>query len=253
MKNSLFRGWVRHSRINPLRHSFSYRVFAVFLDIEEIATVQKNTHLFSYNRFNLFSFYDKDHGPRDGAPLAPWVKQQLNQHEVDIQGGKIFLFSMPRLLGYVFNPLSIFFCYMPDGTLGAIIYEVKNTHGEQHCYVVSAPKIKSHETVLSHSEKKVFFVSPFISMDASYRFRTSMSNNRLSVLIKVLSTSGDSMVATLQAYQSNLNDLSLISVFIKDPIMTVKVIAGIHYEALWLWIKRAPFYKYAAISSVENK
>ncbi|MBR72697.1 MAG: hypothetical protein CMM30_07135 [Rhodospirillaceae bacterium] len=253
MNNTLFRGWVRHTRTKPARHSFSYRISALLLDIRQISKIQKQIWFFSYNRFNLFSFYDKDHGPRDGSPLKPWVDHLLMQHGVNIKKGKVYLFSMPRIFGYVFNPLSMYFCYDQDEELKAIIYEVKNTFGEQHCYVIPIDISNALEKVIFHDDKKVFFVSPFISMDAQYSFRVSMCDDFFSILIKVLSASGDSMVATLRVKPKKLNNLALLKVFFTDPVMTFKVIIGIHYEALRLLIKRVPFYKHTPISDLVGK
>ena len=224
MQEGLYRGTVMHRRIKPVRHRFSYRVVSILLDIDMIEQRLSKVRLFSYNKFNLFSFYDNDHGQRDGTSLRKWVDEELSKQSINLDGGKVYLFSMPRILGYVFNPLSVFLCYKNCGTLGAIIYEVKNTHGEQHCYTVKVLESELESGTIIHEKEKTFFVSPFIGMEARYRFRIATKDKQLSFFIRVYSAIGDLMVATLRAEAFQLSDWSLLLVFAKDPIMTFKVI-----------------------------
>ena len=252
MQEGLYRGTVIHRRIKPVRHRFSYRVVSILLDIDMIEQRLSKVRLFSYNKFNLFSFYDNDHGQRDGTSLRKWVDEELSKQSINLDGGKVYLFSMPRILGYVFNPLSVFLCYKNCGTLGAIIYEVKNTHGEQHCYTVKVLESELESGTIIHEKEKTFFVSPFIGMEARYRFRIATKDKQLSFFIRVYSAIGDLMVATLRAEAFQLSDWSLLLVFAKDPIMTFKVIFGIHYEALRLWLKRVPFHKHVPIQDLRS-
>ena len=245
----LLRGWVLHRRMRPIRHRFTHRISALLLDIDHLAESAKRLHLFSHNRPNIFSLYDRDHGGRDGRPLRPWVDELLRCEGVDLGDGQVLLFCMPRMLGYVFNPLSIFFCYHEDGALGALIYEVKNTFGEQHCYVVPVHADERLSKALQHERKKTFYVSPFIGMAARYRFRIVIPGDSLKLLIRESDDSGEFMVAALSARQSKLTDTALMLTFLRDPIMTFKVTIAIHWQALRLWVKRAPAYRHVPTPS----
>ena len=248
----IYNGKVIHKRFKPKKHFFKYNVFSLFLDLSEIKEIDKRISFFSYNKFNLISFYEKDHGQRDGTSLRKWVDEELSKQSINLDGGKVYLFSMPRILGYAFNPLSVFLCYKNCGTLGAIIYEVKNTHGEQHCYTVKVLESELESGTIIHEKEKTFFVSPFIGMEARYRFRIATKDKQLSFFIRVYSAIGDLMVATLRAEAFQLSDWSLLLVFAKAPIMTFKVIFGIHYEALRLWLKRVPFHKHVPIQDLRS-
>ena len=131
----IYNGQVVHKRFKPKEHYFKYNVFSFLIDLNELNIIEKKIKFFSYNKFNLISFYDEDHGNRDGSSLIHWVKKNLNQISVNTSQIKIKLLCYPRILGYVFNPLSIFFVYDKNSSLKAILYEVKNTFGEQHTYV----------------------------------------------------------------------------------------------------------------------
>ena len=149
----IYSGFITHRRFKPKRHFFSYKTFSFLIDLNEIETLGKKINFFSYNRFNILSFYDVDHGPRDGSPLIDWVKKTLAEAKINIGSGTIKLLCYPRLFGYVFNPLSIFYCYGENLKLKAILYEVKNTYNEQHTYVFrSSPSSK----VVFHKCNKKF-------------------------------------------------------------------------------------------------
>ena len=165
----IYIGKVIHKRFKPKKHIFKYKVFSLLIDLSELHILEKDIRLFSYNKFNILSFYDIDHGPRDGTSLISWVKKHLNNNNVNSEEIKIKLLCYPRVWGYVFNPLSIFFVYDKNANLISILYEVKNTFGEQHTYVF---KINKTEKILRHSCKKKFHVSPFIEMNCSYNFKT---------------------------------------------------------------------------------
>ena len=134
----IYSGFVTHRRFKPKRHFFSYKTFSLLIDLNELENLEKKINLFSYNKFNILSFYDVDHGPRDGSSLFKWVMNRLVDAKINIGSGSIKLLCYPRFFGYVFNPLSIFYCYDENSKLKAILYEVKNTFNEQHTYVFSA-------------------------------------------------------------------------------------------------------------------
>ena len=164
----IYTGKVIHKRFKPKKHFFRYNVFSLFLDLDEIKEISNKINLFSYNKFNLISFYNKDHGDRDGSSLQDWVKKNLKLSGIKTENIKIKLLCYPRILGYVFNPLSIFFVYDKNYSLISILYEVKNTFGEQHTYVF---KTNSKSKVLKNNCKKKFYVSPFMDLKSTYYFK----------------------------------------------------------------------------------
>ena len=176
----IYTGKVIHKRFKPKEHYFKYNVFSLFIDLSELSEIEKKMKFFSHNRFNLISFYDIDHGPRDGTPLDQWVKTNLKNIGISYKDIKIKLLCYPRILGYVFNPLSIFFIYNKFEKLISILYEVKNTFGEQHTYVFAT---NNNENVIENYCKKKFHVSPFIEMKCTYYFKILKPGDKLSVII----------------------------------------------------------------------
>ena len=241
--SSLYLGQVMHKRMRPFRHRFEYRVFSLLLDLDELAELPKRHRLFSVDRPNLFAFYNRDHGPRDGTPLKPWVLEQLRLGGIALgEGGRVSLLCFPRLFGYAFNPLSIYYCHRADGTLAAIFYEVRNTFGEWHDYLLAPAAGRRPGEPVVHGCDKAFYVSPFIGMTARYRFRLTEPAERLSVLIREEVPEGEILVATLVGQRRPLSDRALFSAFLRHPLMTAKVMAAIHWEALKLWIKGARYH-----------
>jgi DUF1365 family protein len=243
LTSALYFGSVMHHRLIPFRHRFRYRVFSLWLDLDELAGPLKRLRLMPHNRFGLFSFHDRDHGPRDGSALRPWVERLLGGAGLDLGGGPIRLLCFPRLLGFVFNPLSVYYCYDRAETLRAVVYEVKNTFGDQHAYVLEVPAARNSGDAIAQSCDKRFFVSPFIGMTSTYRFRIKEPGESLSVLIRQSVPEGEQLVATLHGERRPLDDRHLLAAFLRYPLMTVKVIGAIHWEALRLWLKGARFHR----------
>lgn len=232
--SALYRGSVMHLRLRPVRHRFRYRVFSLLLDLDELPLLDRSLRLFAYNRAGVFSFHDADHGPRDGAPLRPWVEATLARAGIELGGGRILLHGFPRMLGYAFNPLTTYFCHDRSGRLGAILYQVRNTFGDLHCYLVP---VDGNAPRPSHAGDKRFYVSPFIPMRARYRFHVHPPDRHLAILIRQDTDDGELLVASHSAERQELSDRTLLSAFFKYPLLTLKVIAGIHWEALNLWLK----------------
>ena len=151
--SSIYNGTVIHKRFKPKVHFFKYNVFSILIDISEINLLDRNLKIFSYNKFNIVSFYDADHGPRDGTPVKDWVIKNLKKNQINTEDIKIKLLCYPRIFGYVFNPLSVFYIYNKYSELISILYEVKNTFGEQHTYIF---KNIENENPIKHSCKKNF-------------------------------------------------------------------------------------------------
>ena len=241
IKNSyIYTGTVIHKRFKPKVHSFNYSVFSLLIDLSEIDLMNNNLRIFSYNKFNIVSFYSKDHGPRDGSSLRNWVIENLQKNNIETEGIQIKLLCYPRIFGYVFNPLSVFYIYNKNSELISILYEVKNTFGEQHTYIF---KTKKNENLIQHICKKKFHVSPFIKMDCIYFFRLLKPGNRVSVIIDLQDQEGKILFASQDGEKSELNNKNLIRSYIKHPLMSFKIIVAIHFEAFKLWSKGIKFIK----------
>lgn len=233
-RSALYTGEVAHHRLRPKRHRLRYKVFYLLLDLDEIDTVTDSLRLFSRNRFNLFGFRDRDHGDGTAAPLREQIECHLRRASVEA-GGPIRLLTMPRVLGYVFNPLSIYFCHRADNSLAAIFYEVSNTFGERHSYLI--PLEAGSTGTIHQASRKTLYVSPFLGVDMSYSFTVAPPGEQLSVTIAGRDGKGPLLVAKLAATRQALTDAALARAFVVYPLLTLKVIAGIHWEALLLWLK----------------
>jgi len=244
MNSYIYNGEVTHTRFKPVRHFLKYKTFSLLIDLDEIYKLNSSISIFSYNKFNIFSFYDKDHGERDGSSLKEWVLTNIKKFNIGEKINKVKILCYPRIFGYVFNPLSIFYCY-EENELKAIFYEVKNTFNEQHTYIF---KIKDNEEI-SQKCKKKFYVSPFMDMETYYNFKLINPNDKLSVYIKQTDTVGTILTATQTGEKKEFTSKQLIKNFFKYPLMTIKIIGSIHYEALLLWKKGAIYRK----REVKNK
>ena len=222
-----------HRRVRPRVHKFRYRAFWFLVDLDELAEISKRLRLFSHNRSNLFSLRDTDHGDGTATPLRAQVERQLEEAGINLIGGPIRLLCMPRTLDYCFNPLSVYFCYHEDGALAALVYEVHNTFGEGHSYVMPV----GNESGALHHCQKTFYVSPFMDMNMRYDFRVNGPGQRIGVGIRTSSSAMPVMNAVLTGARRDLTDRNLLNVFLSIPFVTLKVIAAIHWEALRLWLK----------------
>ena len=230
----IYIGSVIHKRFKPKKHFFKYSVFSLFLDLDEINELDQQIPFFSYNKFNILSFFDKDHGYRDGSSIKDWLIHVLQKKNISTINIKIKILCYPRIFGYVFNPLSIFFIYDKDSNPIAILYEVKNTFGEQHTYVF---KIDIKNKQILNNCKKKFYVSPFMDLESKYFFKVLIPNERLSVIIDQRDKEGKLLFASQDGERVKLSSKNLLISYLKHPLMTLKIISAIHYEALKLWIK----------------
>jgi len=236
--SALYIGRVSHERMRPRRHRLAYRVFSLLVDLDELETLDRRLRLFSLNAFNLFSLRPRDYGFARSGDLRNEVESVLRAAGIDLGSGPIRLLTMPRVLGYAFNPLSIFFCHARNGALGAILYQVNNTFGQRHTYLVDTQD--ADQGPLTHQGRKLFYVSPFLGLDLAYRFRIRPPDEIFSLDIEARDVDGLVLFAAQKLRRVPLSDGSLLRVFFTHPLMTAKVIAGIHWEALLLWLKGVP-------------
>ncbi len=242
-------GWlyicrVMHRRPGPPRYRFIYRSFYLLLDIDAIDAACARTPLLSRNRLNLLSFYDRDHAAHDGSNLRAWVEDVLSERGVDLAGGRIRLLTMPRVLGYGFNPISVFYCEHDDGTLRATVVEVHNTFGEHHFYVLHANDA-AMDWNGTQTKTKQFHVSPFLSRQGVYRFHLSAPGERFAVGIRLYEDASEDaalrIVTALTGERVAIGTRNVLKVCLRMPLMTLKVTAAIHWQALKLWLRGAGF------------
>lgn len=241
--SALYVGRVRHLRTRPRAHKLSYRVFWMLLDLDEIDSLVAKLRVFSRNRFNLYAFRDADYGDRSGGALRPQVEAILKDAGIEPDGGPIRLLTMPRILGYAFNPISTWFCHRRDGQLMAILYEVHNTFGEVHTYV--APADGAANPVAQEAVKS-FHVSPFMGLDMRYRFHVVPPADRMSVSIDGSDDQGKLISATMSGTRRQLSDSTLLGLLATHPLLTLKVTLAIHWHAVRLLLKRIPFFPHPA-------
>jgi DUF1365 family protein len=247
--SAIYVGEVSHTRLRPRRHALRYRIFMLLLDLDELPALNRRLRWFSLGRFNLTSFLDRDHGDGSDTPLRRQIERHLDAAGLSIAGGPIRLLCLPRVLGYVFNPLSVYFCYAQGERAGdqhaapllkAILYEVSSTFGERHSYLMPAePDLNG---VVRQKAAKRLHVSPFMDMDLDYRFRIlppdgAGTSASLDVTIGTLDREGLLLHARFAAERRSLDDAGLLRAWFAHPLLTLKVIAGIHWEAIRLIAK----------------
>ncbi len=224
-------------RIAPL-YRFVYRVFYLLVDIDRLPELQRRLRFFSLDRLNLLSLRTRDYG--DGRGLRPWAEDCLRRHGIEPDGGRIRLLTLPRVFGWAFNPISLWYCEHRDGSLRAVIAEVRNTFGERHSYLLaSGGAPMPYEQV--HDKDKCFHVSPFLDRAGQYRFELGEPGERLRVAIHESRDGVPVMDATLAGQRRELSDAALLRQVLRMPWMAVKVVAGIHWEALKLWLRGAGY------------
>ena len=232
-----------HRRLRPRHHRFQYRVFAMLIDLDELAALDKGLSLFGWNRWRLFSFHDRDHGPvtrdKKNRPLKDWLNGLLAEAGIAANGARRVL-CYPRILGYVFNPLSVWFCHDQDGTLKAVIYEVHNTYDERHAYIlpVTHPDpARDQPQMVRHGCAKNFYVSPFLGNACRYQFRIHPPTDNVAVAIREEENGRAILNASFAGERRTFTDRNLIAMLLRYPLMTVKVVAAIHFEAVRLMLK----------------
>jgi DUF1365 family protein len=233
--SGLYDGAVVHHRLSPRRHRLRYRLFQLLIDLDELPVLDRRLRLFGHNRFAVFSLHNRDHLAGDRRPLRGQIEAMLSEAGIDLAGGPIRLLCMPRVLGYVFNPLSVYYCHRRGGELAAVVMEVSNTFGERHCYLIEAgPK----GDVVRSGCAKTFFVSPFLGLDMTYDFRLAAPGERVATAIVGRGPDGAPIItAAFSGQRRDLDDRKLAAAFFGHPLLTLKVVLAIHWEAVKLLAK----------------
>lgn len=230
----IYRCQVMHRRYHPISYHFNYRVFSLLIDIDRLADAEQQSTLFSIDKPNLFSFHQKDHLPDGETSLRNWANKTLLTKNIDARGLRIRLLCMPRMLGWGFDPLSVWYCDTPDGQPVAAICEVHNTFGERHCYVLDA----THSAwPLRSSTEKIFHVSPFIAVEGSYAFSLDQPGESLRIAIQQIQGEQVILGATQRGTREPLSNPALLSIFFRIPLQTLKVLGAIHWHALKVWLR----------------
>jgi DUF1365 family protein len=240
VNSALYRGQVMHHRLRPREHTLRYRVFWMLLDLDELDQMSRSLRFFSRNRFNLMGFHDADHGDGSETPLRVQATRLLERRGVDIGSGAIRLLTMPRVLGYVFNPISLYYCHRPDGALAAMIYEVTSTFRERRAYVLPVAPEDGRVGRIDQATGKGLYVSPFMDMDMRYAFKGSVPDDRLELAIDGLDSQGLLIATAMRGRRRALSDRAVLAAMAAMPLLTIKVVAAIHWEALKLWLKGVP-------------
>ncbi len=241
LQSSLFSNIVTHERLFPFKNSFKYSVTSICLKYNEAQLLDKKIKFFSYNKFNIFSFYDIDHGYRDKRKIDEFVKDVLFNNSIEYKKLSFEILCFPRILGYVFNPISVIYCYDSDKLI-SILYEVKNTSNEQHTYCFADTKFVEKNTY-QHNCKKFFYVSPFIEMNCYYNFTIKKPLKNLFLLIEQFNMNNEKiLVASQIGKKVEFKSFEILLSFLKNPLMTFKVIFAIHFQALKIIFKGGKYY-----------
>lgn len=235
MKPAIYFGKVMHARLRPKRNAFAYRVFFLRIPLSRLSELARP--LFSVNRWNLFSFHERDHGARDGSALESWIRALLAREGIDNVDGEVVLQAFPRVLGYVFNPVSFWFCHDRAGAVRAILCEVNNTFGESHNYLLAHADGRAIAAGETLAARKVFHVSPFLEVRGSYTFRFDEGDDGCRAAIDYGDQHGRLLATAVWGSARALDGRSLLRAFLFYPWMTIGVIARIHMQALRLWLK----------------
>jgi DUF1365 family protein len=248
---ALYFGKVMHARLKPMGHRFTYRVMNLLIDLDRLDQANRLSKLFGVNRRALYSFHEKDFGARDGSSLRMFAQSLAAGQGIDLANGKVLLLCYPRLLGYAFNPLSVYFCWRANGELALIIYEVRNTFGEMHHYSLAVDENERSAALIRQQQDKLFRVSPFIGDAMRYHFRVSPPSDSVKIRILETDRGGPLLAATFNGKRHALTGRALVRASLLLPLVTFKIMGAIHWQALRLWLKGAKILPRPSLESSE--
>ncbi|MBC7280788.1 DUF1365 domain-containing protein [Hoeflea sp.] len=235
---SLYVGDVMHQRMKPVGHRFRYKVYSLMIDLDRLDDADRLSSLFSVNKANLMSFHEADHlRGVAGSSLRAHIDDLLRDAGLSERPARIELACYPRIFGQVFNPLSVFYAYGSDGAPVAMVYQVRNTFGESHTYACRIEDGDISPAGIRQSRSKLFYVSPFIELGMRYNFRMNLPGETIKWRILETDQSGPLLAATYHGARRALTTGSILACLLQFPLLTWKIVGGIHYEALKLWLK----------------
>ncbi len=250
MNSCLYKARVFHHRLQPKQHRFDYTVFMFYLDLDELPALHRQLRFMSHNRFNLFNFRDRDHlqwpagNPDQSKPVKEHLRNFLAEKGFTLGNGRVMVLTNLATLGYQFNPVSFYFCYDEQGVPRCSVVEVSNTFHEMKPYYLSPESFRDGRFV--HQIDKYFYVSPFIDLDTRFEFDLGVPGEELAVRIDDYSRDGERFfLSTLRGKRASLTDANLLLYFFSFPLITLKVISMIHWQAFRLWLKKLPFHRKA--------
>lgn len=242
MNSRFYTGTVAHTRSAPRRNEFTYRVYFCYLDLDELDDLDGSLKSFGHNRRALVSFWDVDHGPRDGSPLRPWIDGVLARAGIDLEGGRVCIVAIPRVLGGRFYPVSFWYCFHADGTPRAVLAEVQNTYRDHHNYLLhngGSPYSWDSRPV----QAKAFYVSPFVRVeDVAYEFAFTEPGNDVSATVSDIVDGSVLVATTLSLHAQDMTDANLRREVLRLGPMSARALILIHWQALRLFGKRVPFF-----------
>lgn len=227
-----------HRRLRPTEHRFSYRMYYALFDLDELDELEHRCRLFSHNRLNMFSLRDTTHGADDGTPLRTWIEAQLTEADYGFELGRVRLLAFPTVVGHVFNPISVWWCFDTDDTLRAVLHEVRNTFGDKHSYLSAVDP-----TELRQAFDKELHVSPFMDLDKRYSFTLTPPGDSVAVRIREDDDDGMFFTASFTGQRAEFTDRELARLFVRYPLITLKSVLSIHWQAVHLWRKKIRFHR----------